>query len=455
MRKNLLGTGLLLALLLTVLSGRTQSVLDAYVSEGLSSNRVLQEKRGNLEKSLLVLQEAKSLLLPTTWLEGQYTLAKGGRSIDIPVGDLLNPVYKTLNQLTASNAFPPVSNQSEQFLPNNFYDIRLRTTLPVINPDLRINRTIQGEQTALRQQEVSVYARELVREIKSAYYNYLAASRAISIYQNALEVVSQNLRANQALLASGKGLPAYVSRAESEVQAVSGQLLAAQNEQRNARAYFNFLLNKPLNDPVAEQDAVIDPAALVALSGGDSLAIRGREELQSLETARRIQEQVLRQRELFRVPRVNSFLDLAAQDYVPTVKGKSFFYLAGVQVQVPLFSGKRNLNGIREAHVDLKNLELAAADTYQQLQLAAQVSRNNAWTAYAAYQASQKEQEAARQYFKLIDRGYREGTSSFLEWLDARNQYTNSQLRTNINGFQFLVALADLERQTAAYSINP
>jgi hypothetical protein len=41
-----------------------------------------------------------------------YFMAGGGRTVDFPVGDLLNPVYTTLNQLTGGNNFPQVTNQS-------------------------------------------------------------------------------------------------------------------------------------------------------------------------------------------------------------------------------------------------------------------------------------------------------------------------------------------------------
>jgi outer membrane protein len=44
--------------------------------------------------------------------------------------------------------------------------------------------------------------------------------------------------------------------------------------------------------------------------------------------------------------------------------------------------------------------------------------------------------------------------NSFIEFLDARNQLTRSQLQTNLNRFKVLSALADTERQTATYSIN-
>ena len=41
------------------------------------------------------------MFLPDISMNARYTVARGGRIIEFPVGDLLNPVYITLNMLTA------------------------------------------------------------------------------------------------------------------------------------------------------------------------------------------------------------------------------------------------------------------------------------------------------------------------------------------------------------------
>jgi outer membrane protein len=387
-----------------------------------------------------------------TWFEGTYTLAQGGRSIDFPVGDLLNPVYKSLNQLTGSNNFPTIGNVSEQLLPNNFYDVRVKTTMPLINPDLKINRDIKQQQIVLQQNEVDIYKRALIKELKLAYYNYLVAGNAVAIYRNALEITEQNLRVNESLLRNGKGLPAYVSRAESEVRQVSSQLQSALNDQQNAKAYFNFLLNRPLADSIAAQELTLDESKLPLLNQNND--VNGREELKSLELARSINQNVLKMNRSFRTPRLNAFLDLASQGFDFKVNNKSFFYLGGLQLQVPIFTGKRNLYKIEQTTIDSEVLRVNNAQVRQQFELAALVSHNSIITAYNNYRAAMKQQDAARNYFKLIDRGYKEGVNSFIEFLDARNQLTNSQLQVNINKYKVFGAVADYERQTASYSFR-
>src|SRR5690606_36478561 len=117
-----------------------QSPLDSYVHLGLKSNLALKEKEISLDQAKLSLDMARSYFLPSVNVLGDYTSGKGGRNIAIPIGDLLNPVYTTLNQLTESDAFPQVENVSQDFFPYNFYDVRVRTSVPLINTDLHINR---------------------------------------------------------------------------------------------------------------------------------------------------------------------------------------------------------------------------------------------------------------------------------------------------------------------------
>ncbi len=424
--------------------------LPGYINEGLSHNLVLQEKTISLEKSLLALKEAKSLFLPTSYFETQYTLAQGGRAIEFPVGDLLNPVYSTLNQLTNSTQFPQIKNVSEQFLPNNFYDVRIKTSMPIINTDLKYNKQIKEQQQVLDQTSIDQYRRELVKEIKVAFYSYQLATEAQHIYENALVLVQQNLRQMQSMLANGKGLPAYVSRASSEVKNVETQVQNAANERMKARAYFNFLLNKPISDSVVTITPKL-PATTI-LESTESIA--NREELKLLQTAKQVYGLQEKMYKSFRTPKLNAFVDLASQGFDFKVTNKSFFYLGGIQLSFPIFTGNRNLYKIEGSRIEQRAIDLRTTSTRQQLELAAFNSRNNALTSYNNYTASLQQQEAAQQYFKLIDRGYKEGVNSFIEFLDARNQLTTAQLQVTIQQYRYLAALASYERETASYTIN-
>ncbi len=73
-------------------AGFAQKQLDKYLQYGLVNNESIKQQQFILDKNLYALQEAKSLFLPTVNFNTTYTLAGGGRTVDFPVGDLLNPV---------------------------------------------------------------------------------------------------------------------------------------------------------------------------------------------------------------------------------------------------------------------------------------------------------------------------------------------------------------------------
>jgi len=430
----------------------TKPVLNTYIQQALDSNLVIKQKTVTLEKSMLALQEARSYFLPAVQLGGSYSLAHGGRSIDIPVGDLMNPVYSTLNQLTGTTKFPQISNVEEQFLPNNFYDIKLRTTYPVLNPELKYNRQVKEQQIKLSGAEIDIYKRELIKDVKTAYYTYLLASEGIRIYENTKVVVERGLRVNESLYKNGKGLPAYINRSEADVQQVEAQWQSAKNEAEKAKAYFNFLLNRPLNETIEIQIPEL-PETLM-LPETDRNTIANREELAQLQTAEEINKSLIRLNESFRQPRVNTFFDLGSQGFDFVNSGKGPYYMFGLQLDMPIFQGKRNLYKIDQSKKDLEQTQTQQQLVAQQLQLQAFNSRNNVHTALSNYRAGQKQVQAAAAYFKLIERGRSEGTNTFIEWLDARNQLTTAEIQQQISKYKALSAYADYERQVASVSLN-
>ena len=121
---------------------------------------------------------------------------------------------------------------------------------------------------------------------------------------------------------------------------------------------------------------------------------------------------------------------------------------------IPIFAGNRNLNAIKQSELDTRSIDLQDKDLRQNLELAAFTSKSNAKNSYNNFLNSIKQEESSTKYFKLIDRGYKEGINNYIELLDARNQLTLSQLQKELTRYRLLAALADYERQTSSYNIN-
>ncbi|MDP4903449.1 MAG: TolC family protein [Algoriphagus sp.] len=424
---------------------QAQQVLDTYIKEGLANNLVLQEKNASLEQSLVALRDAKSYFLPSVDFGASYTLAEGGRTIAFPVGDLLNPVYSTLNKLTASNSFPQIANVSEQLLPDNFYDTRFRTTVPVLNTDLIYQNQIRKEQVNWTNNQVEIYRASLIQDIRVAYFNFCAAHTSIEILTKSLQLVEQNLKDTRSLVENGKRLPAAVLRAESELEQVKSLLTEAKLKTNNAAYYLNFLVNRPLDQEVAFEQIPLNISRVDQLLLEDLNAQNP--ELRAMQSMERIQETVLKSGKNYWIPKLSTYADLGSQGFDWNFDTQSRYLLWGLNFSVPVFQGGRNQNQIQRNMLGLQAVQRQKELVNQKLNLNLQLQRNEVKTLLAALQSAEKKLVSATAYLNLVDKAFKDGSQSLLEYIDARNQYTQAALLKNISSYKLQMSLAQLERQ--------
>ena len=441
----------------------SSKVLEGYIRIGLDSNLVLRQRGFDLQKALIDLKRAQSLFYPQAGFSSQYTVARGGRSQDIPVGDLLNGVYSTLNQLTASNKFPQVGNQSIQFLPNDYHDTKVEVTLPLINTDLRHNREVSSEMINTRRADLDVYRRELVQQIRQAYYQFLQAGKAVEIYTNALGLVKENRRVSEKFVENRMATKEIVLRAQAQVSQVESSLIEAKNKVRNARAYFNFLLNRPLDADVQTDEGLFSlqtdttggglplPAAEAAALRSSPGVPAGREELARLGSMQRILASNLRYSRNYLVPKLSAFYDVGFQGFGFRFNSEQFYQLAGVQLVWPLFKANDNKYKVRQSEIDVKAVGDQYRELTQQLTLQVQTSANDYYSAVEALQSLTDEVASARETYRLAERRFKEGNAIQIELIDARTQMTSAELRYSLACLTVLDRAADLERVNATY----
>ncbi|MHC8950121.1 TolC family protein [Sphingobacterium hungaricum] len=439
-----------LALFLLPEKSRAQKV-DDYIQVGLKNNLVLAEKNLSLDKALNGLKMAKNMYLPTIGFDFTYTHADGGRSIDLPVGDMLNPVYNTLNQITQSNAFPNIANEQITFLPKHYYDAKIRTSMPLFNADIKNNKAIKEQVVTLGQKEIEIYKRELVKDIKEGYYTYMSAADAVAIHESGLQLARESKRVNEKLLDAGKGLPAYVIRADAEIAQGEAKIVEAKQQQQNAKLYFNSLLNRDPQDAIELDSTLLSNKTTVPDLNS---TFAEREELDALETNIHIQELLVKMDKQVFLPKLNAFVDLGSQAEQMRVNSQSQYYLVGAQLSIPIFAGNRNKLKIQESEISVAEARNKLDQAKQQLQLAVQVASNDVIAAHRNYESSKIQVNAAATYQRLIQRGFNEGVNTYIETIDARNQYTSARLANNISTYRLLVALAKLERESAAYPLD-
>lgn len=432
------------------------SILDNYIRIGLDSNLALHQRNFDLQRARIDLKRAQSLFYPQAGFSSEYTLANGGRSQSIPVGDLLNSVYSTLNQLTNSNRFSQVGNQSIQFLANDYHDTKMEINVPLLNMELQHNKEISNETISARQADRDIYRRDLVRDIRQAYYQYLQSGKAVDIFRTALNLVKENRRVSEKFVQNQMATREIVLRAQAQVSEVEASYIEAENLRRNAAAYFNFLLNRSLDREVLADSALLGLDSPAAAStpkeaGTPDHLFAHREEFNRLKSIQRMTASNLKWNREYLVPKLSAFYDIGFQGFGFHFNGSQFYQLAGIQLVWPLFKANDNKYKIRQARIDMAALDEQYQQLTQQVSLEQETTVNNYNSAMESLRSLTDAVSSAREAYRLAERRFNEGQALQIELIDARTQMTNSELRYSQGRLSVLNRAADLERITASY----
>lgn len=425
------------------------SVLYDYVQQGLQHNAGLTQQRIEADRQHIELESARGQYLPRLQFRADYTLAEGGRTIDFPVGDLLNPVYNRLNQLQEADPFPQIENVSEQFLPHDFHETKLRLVQPVYQPPLYRKENLKESALQLERSRVSDRMASLSYEIRMAYLRHMQARDALEIYRNSRGVVQANLRLNQSLYENGKATRDAVLDARYEVQQLKGDLAEAQKQLATSRAAFNQLLGRDTETSIVPQELQLAPRDTNrALSFFKEVAGEQRPELRTTQRLVAVKEAARQLQQSRMLPTLQAVGDLGYQGFGYTFDEPQQFYLVNVSLQWDLYHGQRRRRAIERARLGRRQAEVRAEEVRQQVMVAV-TRRYYAWkAAWRRLQAARVAEESARQSYRMAESRYAAQDMLWVSYQRAQNRWIQAQLQRNIRRYEVHQAQAALDRAT-------
>ncbi|MFN8239765.1 MAG: TolC family protein [Bacteroidales bacterium] len=427
-----------------------QKVLDEYVAMGLERNLALKQKAADYSRSIESLREAKGLFYPGLSLNARYTVSQGGRVIEFPIGDMLNPVYTTLNALTSSNAFPLVENSEIRFLRPTEHETKLRLIQPVINTDIYYNSRITKELSVFEQHDYEQYRRELVAEIKKSYFNAAMTSSVLRMLEQTRPLLDENIRVNRKLVENGKAVPDFVFRSEAELAKFDQEVQVAVKNSKLAVAYFNFLLNRPLGDSIIFQEPSDYPSITGLTSTYVEPALANREEIKKLENYRNVTDYQIRMSKSGVYPEVFLAVDYGFQGETYRFNNNTDYVQASAVLSWNIFSGWKNRTRVRQAIIDKSIVEDKLEETRKQIELQVINSLNELMSAEKAISAAELQLKNSREAFRLVSRRYNEGQASLIEFIDARSTLTQSEENLIIRKYTYLSVFAEFEKITVS-----
>ena len=423
------------------------NVLKDYVQQGLESNLAIKQNQLALESAQQALKVAKGMFLPTVSTQSRYTLAKGGRTIDFPIGDLVNPVYSTLNDMLGTTQFPMVKNEQIMFLREKEYEAKISVTQPVFHPSIVINKRIEEQKLFMSQVELEQYKRELTCQIKEAYYNYMKALQYYDLIQKTKEVVNENHRVSEKLMENDMITRDAVLRAKSEISKIELYETDANKNTEMAKSYFNFLLNRDLDEEImiTSQDEMFVDTQIDQLTNN---ALNQRQELQLLDHQIKIMDNVADLSKAEMLPKVILAVDYGIQGEDLTINSDADFVMGSVVLTWDLFNGNINRNKRKQAIIEKQRVEYIKEEVSNKIRLEVKQDTYEVDQQIKNLKLAQTRGNEAAEVYRIIEKRFRLGEAPLIELLDARNNMTEAEAQVILTKYDYLVSIAKLEKSS-------
>lgn len=457
----------ILILILISLSPVTaqENILESYIITGMENNLALKQKQESYEKSLYALKEAKGMFLPSVSLNARYTVANGGRMIDFPVGDMLNPVYSNLNALNdivyaelppemQPADFPMIYNQSFAFFRPMEHETKVQLIQPLFNSQIFYNNKIRSNLVNIEKSNADTYKRHLVAEIKTAYFNYLKTVRILELLDETSYLLVENIRVNKKLFENDMVTTDVVYRSKAELSKLQQQQAEAEKYNKSARAWFNFLLNRNLYEDIETDNTLDISLPERSFEDAENNAIQNSEELEMTGYYLDLSGNNMALSWSTRLPYLILAIDYGFQGEKYSFTSDDDFIFASLVLRWDLFKGFQNNNIYQQALIDKHIAEIRITEVENQVRLQVINAYYDLEAAQKAVVSATQQASSAEKAFKVINRKYEEGQASLLQYIDARTTMTGAKQNRIITNYDYFIKYAELEKAAAMYDIN-
>jgi len=424
-------------------------ILENYVQEALKQNLSVKARQLNHQKQQSRIEQANKLWGLAIDFDASYLLAAGGRTLDFPIGDLFNPAYTALNQLTNSSQFPTdLENVTTQLTPNNFVDAQLKVSMPLVNSSIRYNQKIQQTLLQLEDINIELQKEDIEYQVKTAYYNYLKSLEGMRILEESEQLLQNVLTFNKKLVKFDKATDEIIYDVQFQIENLKSQKTVVEEQSMLAKALFNLLLQRDLEKDIEVDVNILKQIdyELVSIEELQKTALSKRLEFQQLKVAKEVntlnQERIQKEGK----PTVGASGGVGIQTENFNFDNGGPLFTLGLGMSVNLFDNGQRKKRMEELQIDRELLQNNQAQLAQKVNIEVLQVHYALTSLLSRMKSEQAAEQSAAKSLERFQTRYKNNKALLIELLQSQNRLTTSQLSMALTKYDFLIKKAELEK---------
>ncbi|MGN0201620.1 MAG: TolC family protein [Candidatus Cryptobacteroides sp.] len=372
------------------------------------------------------------------------------------------PFIERVNEMSVAAGLPPISMDSGSsdsansggFAVGrwNTYNVGVSASMPLVNFQLWQNIRISGQSVDLAVEKARSSRLDMITQVKQAFYDVLLAKEAFEVYKSVYENAVENFSMTEKKYNAQKASELDYLRAKANVANAIPNVYNAESSVILALWQLKAVMGVDL-------DMNIDVAGSLEDYTEEMLAQIVENQDPSLENNTTMRQLAIQAEQLASTVRLkkaaylptlaatfNYSLIAMTNDFKFSQYQWSPYSYVGLSLSIPIFSGGKRHNEVRQAKVQADQMALQMVDTERQLRIAIRQYLNTMETNMNSYYAASEAVEVAQKAYDIAAKSFNVGKNTLTDLNDAQLSLTQAKLNQSQAVYNYVVAKSNLEK---------
>ena len=334
----------------------------------------------------------------------------------------------------------------------NTWAAGLNATMPLVNPQLWKSLRISGLEVEMAIEKARSSRLDMVTQVKQAFYGTLLAKEAFQVYKDVYENALDHLHETEKKFRVQKATEYDMTRAQTSVANAIPDVYNAESSVILSLWQLKAVMGVDLdmNLDVAGKLEDYSSQMLYAEIQGDSISLENNTTMRQLALQAEQLAHTIKMQKYAYIPTLSAAFSFSINAMTNDFKFSQYqwtpYSYVGVNLSIPVFSGGKRYNDVRQAKTQATQLRLQTMDTERNLKISIRQSLVTMETSMKTYQAAKAAVASARKGYSIASKTYQVGKNTLLELNDARLALTQAELGASQAVYDYLVAKSILEQ---------
>lgn len=334
----------------------------------------------------------------------------------------------------------------------NTWSAGVSASMPVVNAQLWKSIKISGMDVELAVEKARASRLDMVSQVKNAYYAVLFSKEAFNVYKEVYENAMTNYAETEKKYNVQKATDLDMARAKTNVANAIPNVYNAESSIILALWQLKAVMGIDLEMNIDVEGAIEDYSEYMTsdVTKADSISLDRNSTMKQLEIQANELAQSIKAQQYAYIPTLALAFNYSYNAMTNDFNFKEYrwtpYSYVGVSLSIPIFSGGKRLNQVRQARNSYEQMRLQMTSTERNLKISIRQSLNTMETNVKSYDAAKDAVASAEKAYSIAEKSYEVGRATLTDLNDAQLALTQARLAESQAVYNFIVAKTRLEQ---------